>query len=331
MSGHRGNSFFCALAFGAALLPMAGRASEIDITNYAIAMNGMPFVVALKKGFLKEDGLDVSGIISDTGGGTTVRNVTAGNLLFGETALPAAVLAIQSGADIKIVSGDADLVTDLCFIVKKGSPLTSIKDLKGKRIGFTNPGSTTQALVLLMLEKAGLKPDEVTTRATGGFGAGLTALDNDGVDVMAMTDPLTSKYSDKYTVLAWNKDLFPPMSNVVGIATSTAMKEHPDQIRAVIKARAKAVAYMKDHPDESAEIIAEAYKMEVPVIKQAIKDTWVTVDGVSYWGQGNLQYKGMDNMIHAQQLIGAIPPGTVDWTKYVDESFLSPDLQSKKP
>ena len=76
--------------------------------------------------------------------------------------------------------------------------------------------------------------------ATGGFGPGLTALENNGVDVMALTDPLTSKNADKYTVLAWGKDLFPPMSNVVGVATTKAMKEHPDQIRAIIRARRKA-------------------------------------------------------------------------------------------
>ncbi len=52
------------------------------------------------------------------------------------------------------------------------SPIKSINDIKGKRLGFTNPGSTTQALTLLLVEKVGLKPGDVTMISTGGFGPG---------------------------------------------------------------------------------------------------------------------------------------------------------------
>jgi NitT/TauT family transport system substrate-binding protein len=311
------------------LTPAVAAAEEIDISNYGVAMNGMPFAIAMAKGYLKDEGLNITGIIASPGGGTTIRNVTAGDLLFGESSLAAVVSAVQSGADIKIVSSDADLVTDICFVTMPGSPVKSINDIKGKRLGFTNPGSTTQALTLLLLEKAGLKPTDVTMTATGGFGPGLTALENGGVDVMALTDPLTSKYGDKYRVLAWGKDIFPPMNNVVGITTAKAMKERPDAIRGLLRARRKAVEFMKSNPKEAAEIIASVYKMDVPVIAKAIQNTGVVVDGVPYWGPGNLQYRGMDNMIRAQKLVGAVK-GDVDWSKLVDESFLPNDLKSKK-
>ena len=87
--------------------------------------------------------------------------------------------------------------------------------------------------------------------------------------------------------------------------------------------------FMKANPKEAAQIIAEVYKMDVAVIEKAIAQTGVTVDGVPYWGPGNLQYKGMDNMIRAQKLVGAVK-GDVDWSKMVDESFLPDDLKSKK-
>lgn len=318
-----------AIAVAACLVPAIADAYEVAIANYGVAMNGMPFAIAMEKGYFKAEGVDVTGIVSDSGGGTTIRNATAGDLLFGESSLAATISAIQSGADLKIVSSDADLVTDICFVTMPGSPIKSIKDIKGKRLGFTNPGSTTQALTLLLLEKAGLKPGDVTMTATGGFGPGLTALENGGVDVMALTDPLTSKYGDKYTVLAWGKDIFPPMNNVVGVATAKAMKQHPDAIRAVIRARRKAVEFINSHPKEAAEIIAKVYKMDVPVIAKAISQTNVVVDGVPYWGPGNLQYRGMDNMIRAQKLVGAVK-GDIDWSKFVDESFLPDDLKSKK-
>lgn len=305
-------------------------AEDIAIANYGVAMNGMPFVIAVQKGYFKEEGApNITGVMTDNGGGTTVRNLTAGNLVFGESSLAAVVQAIQSGADIKIVSEDASLVTDISFVTMPNSPVKSIKDIKGKRLGFTNPGSTTQALILLLLEKEGLKPSDVTMTATGGFGPGLTALENGGIDVMALTDPLTSKNADKYRVIGWGKDLFPPMNNVVGIATTKAMKEQGDTLRAIIRARRRGAEFINTHPTEAAQIIATVYKMEPAVIEKAIRQTGATVDGVTYWGPGRINYKGLDNMIRAQKLVGAVK-GDVDWSKIVDESFLPEDLRSKK-
>jgi NitT/TauT family transport system substrate-binding protein len=86
---------------------------------------------------------------------------------------------------------------------------------------------------------------------------------------------------------------------------------------------------MKANPKEAAQIIASVYKMEPAVIENAIRQTGVTVDGVSYWGPGGINYKGLDNMIRAQKLVGAIK-GDVDWSKIVDESFLPENLRSRK-
>ena len=306
------------------------RADDIAVANYGVAMNGMPFVIAVQKGYFKEEGApSITGVMTDNGGGTTVRNLTAGGLVFGESSLAAVVQAIQNGADIKIVSEDASLVTDISFVTMPNSPIKSINDIKGKRLGFTNPGSTTQALTLLLVEKVGLKPGDVTMIATGGFGPGLTALENGGIDVMATTDPLTSKNADKYRVIGWGKDLFPPMNNVVGVATTKAMKEQGDTLRAIIRARRRGAEFMKTNPKEAAQIIATVYKMDPAVIENAIRQTGVTVDGTTYWGPGRIDYKGLDNMIRAQKLVGAVK-GDVDWSKIVDESFLPEDLKSKK-
>ena len=119
------------------------------------------------------------------------------------------------------------------------------------------------------------------------------------------------------------------MNNVVGVATEKAIKEHPDEIRAIIRARRRAVEFMNAHRQEAAEIIATVYKMDINVIARAIANTGVVVNGVPYWGPGNLQYAGMDNMIRAQKLVGAVK-GDIDWSKFVDESLLPDDLKSKK-
>ena len=145
-----------ALAFA---LPLAAQAEEIVVSNYGVTTNGMPYAVAMAKGFFKQQGADVTGILSSDGGGTTVRTMLGGNLAYGEINPTATVIAIQQGADLKIVSDNVQTVAEFIWAVKPDSPIKTAADLKGKKIGYTNPRSTSQALAILVLEKAGLKPE----------------------------------------------------------------------------------------------------------------------------------------------------------------------------
>src|SRR5471030_2976436 len=67
-----------------AALPCELAAEEIVVSNFAVAANGMPYAVAVEKGFFKAEGADVSGILSSSGGGTTIRNLLGGKLSYGE-------------------------------------------------------------------------------------------------------------------------------------------------------------------------------------------------------------------------------------------------------
>ena len=59
-------------------------AEEIVVSNYGVSANGMPFAVAMEKGYFKDEGINVTGIITSAGGGTTLRNMLAGNAPYGE-------------------------------------------------------------------------------------------------------------------------------------------------------------------------------------------------------------------------------------------------------
>src|ERR1043165_2737695 len=141
--GYRDALAALALAFA---LPLAASAEEIVVSNYGAPTNGMPYAVAMAKGFFKQQGADVTGILSSDGGGTTVRTMLGGNLAYGETNPTATVTAIQSGADLRIVSDNEQTVAEFIWAVNPDSPTQTPADLKGKKIGYTNPRSTSQAL-----------------------------------------------------------------------------------------------------------------------------------------------------------------------------------------
>src|SRR5450759_4398723 len=122
-----------ALCYAGLLGSTAALAEQIVVSNYGTSPNGMPFAVAMEKGYFKEFGVDVTGILSSDGGGSTIRNLLGGKLAFGEAAPSAVVTAVQGGADLKVISGDVHTVAEFVWVALPNSPVTSMKDLKGKR------------------------------------------------------------------------------------------------------------------------------------------------------------------------------------------------------
>src|SRR6478752_2618860 len=306
---------FPAIALTLAALNLAS-AEDIAIGNYGSSANGMPFGVALAKGCFQQEGANVTGIIASEGGGTSVRNAMAG--------------AIQQGADLRIVSDNVLTIAEFAWLVKKDSPIKTIADLKGKKIGYTNPRSTSQALDILMLKKAGLKPEDAELVKTGGFGPMVAALDLGQIDVAPVTEPLWSKMKDKFRVLITGAEALPPLDNVVGVATAQAVATRGDFISAVIRARRRAIEFMRTHPEEAGEIIAKPFNITPEVATSAIKNLITsTTDGIPYWGEGDIHLDGMKRIIEVQKSVGALT-GDIDLSKIIDTRFLPDDLKKVK-
>jgi NitT/TauT family transport system substrate-binding protein len=322
------SSWIAALALAAWQQPVV--AEELAVGNYGVSANGMPFAVAMEKGYFKEEGLNITGIITSAGGGTSLRNMLAGNVPYGEVNPGVIINAIQQGADLKIVSDNVLTIAEFAWLVKKDSPIKTIADLKGKKIGYTNPRSTSQALDILLLKKAGMKPEDAELVKVGGFGPMIPALELGQIDVAPVTEPLWSQNKDKFRVLITGAEALPPLDNVVGVATGEAIKTKGDFIRAVIKARRRAVQYMIEHPDESGDLIAKDFNITPEVARNAIRNlTKSTTEGVPYWGTGQIHLDGMNRIIEVQKSVGALK-GEFDLSKMIDTQFLPDDIKAVK-
>ena len=88
---------------------------------------------------------------------------------------------------------------------------------------------------------------------------------------------------------------------------------------------------MVSNTKESAAIIAKAYDLEVPVAEATVRNLLASEKkgGIPYWGPGDIRIDTMDNMIRAQQIVGALK-GDADWSKLIDESFLPGRPEDKK-
>jgi NitT/TauT family transport system substrate-binding protein len=313
-----------ALVAGAALTfaSIPAKAEEITVTHWGALMYGTPYAVALKKGFFKQAGVDITGILTSKGGGTTVRNVLEGGLPYGEVALSAAVAAMQENTDIKIVMMGVRSAADIYWVVKPDSPLKTIKDLVGKKVAITSPKSVTDSLTTMVFNKHGVF-DKIERPALGTVGAGLTALDKGAVDAASLIDPLYSARKDKYRVIFAIKDELPPIAQTVAIASTKFMKEQPEKLRAIIRGRMMGVDYIYSNPKDAAKALSETYdKLPLAVAESAVMNNVA----IKYWGRGGFEYAAMDEMLKALKIVGALK-GEVDWKKMVDDSFLPEELK----
>jgi len=310
------------LALTLAVSPAA--AVDLLVTQYKNDPSGAPYAIALEKGFFKKHGIDISGIISGAGGGSSVRNAIASDLGYGDVTAAPVIAAAEQGQDVKIVGFTSRSLADLVVVVMPDSPIKTAADLKGKKFGISNPKSLGEMMGVLVLEKAGLKQGDVQMVALGSLGGALTALENGVVDVTAIPIILfhTRGGESKYRVLVGSKEL-PLVPSQIGMATSQTMKERPDQLRAIQAARRDGTRFIYEHTDEAIQILSQVYEpLPAKDVGLMVKEL---VDA-KFWTEGRIEMPLLENTVRAMKGVGMLEKD-VDLKKIVDSSLLPADLQ----
>ena len=308
--------------FGFASMASA-RAEDIVVTHYGSLLYGLPYAIAMEKGWFKEAGVDITGILTSKGGGTSVRNMMAGDTLFAEVALPAALSAIKEGFNIKIISGGTDGRSSF-WVTRPGEKIDKAEDLKGKRFVYSRPKSVSESITLAVLKSWDVPVADVKMVAIGDFGAGLTALEHNKVDIAIIPEPIYSqkeKAGVKYKVLPWLDEKLPAYAQTVGIATDEAIAKNGPKLKAVIEARRKGVEFLYANPKESAVILAKAYNIPPDVAASAIAN--ILKMNPTWWNHGELKQPLMEAMAEALGSVGALQL-PIDWKAATNASFLPP-------
>jgi NitT/TauT family transport system substrate-binding protein len=307
-------------------LAAARPAAAVDllVTQYKNDPSGASYAIALEKGFFKKHGIDITGIISGAGGGSSVRNAIASDLGYGDVTAAPVIAAAEQGQDVKIIGITSRSLADLVTVVMPDSPLKTAADMKGKKFGISNPKSLGEMMGVLAMEKAGLKQGDVQMVALGSLGGALTALEKGVVDVTAIPVLLfhTRGGASKYRVLIGPKEL-PLVPSQLGMATSKAMKEHPDQLRAIQAARRDGTKFIYEHTDEAIHILAKVYE---PLPEKDVGLMVKELVDAKFWTEGRIEMPLLENTVRAMKGVGMLEKD-VDLKKMVDTSFLPADLQ----
>lgn len=298
----------------------ARAANGLSVTEYGVAATSLPWGVARDQGLFKKNGLDFDGIISSHGGGTAVRNMTASGLPFGEIATSAAIAAAQTGLNIVFVYSANNNAGDMSWMVQPSSPVKTLADLKGRKVGFSNPHSTTEMFIRIVLHQAGLDK-EVTAIPTGGIAGGLTMVAQGVIDSASADEPEFLPQG-KFRRLFYVRDHIPNITWTVGITTREYAAAHPDMVKKLVLARRQAVDFMIAHPDEAATTYAKDWQIAPDQAKTVLRQLVAT----NYFSRGDFNMPALKTALQGLQMMGVIEK-PVDLDKLIDKEFLPEDLR----
>lgn len=249
--------------------PSVQAAEKVRIAVTNLNMSFLPTGVALRRGFFKDEGLDVEIIRMNTP--NTLAAMTTGDvgytLLFGSV-----VRAALRGLPIRAL---ASLLDSPTYALIARPEYKSLKDLKGKTIGIANFGGTDEVLSRMWFRNAGIDADkEVRYLALGPDRARLAALKENIVQVSIISPPgdtLGSQMGFHVLTRAHEQFNFP----FIGVGTNLkALKERPQEVRKVVKSLVRANRFIRDDKEGAVRVLVEWAKLEREHAVASWESTW---------------------------------------------------------
>jgi NitT/TauT family transport system substrate-binding protein len=310
------------LVASTAILSSPSHAFQLAISQYGRVTATLPWAVAMEKGYFDDAGIKIDEMIAGAGGGTTLRNVLASDLPYGEVATSAAIAASRSGLDIVIVNTSSSHIGEISLVADAKSDVRKMADLAGKKAAYTAPKSTSDVLLRLALKETQMT-GKVETVATGGFGPGITALTTGAVAAAPMIDPTLTLEPEKYRVILPFADVIPRMTWLVGITTRDFAKKNPELLRKLIAVRRRGADYIYQNRDDAMRIYAKVWQQD-PKQVATYFPKYFGYEGE--WTRGEFEKAGLAKMSEGLEIVGEIDK-PVDWNAMIDQEFLPQDLQ----
>jgi NitT/TauT family transport system substrate-binding protein len=220
----------------------------------ANASSDVGFFIAEKKGYFRDEGLEVT-FTPFNSGAKMIAPLGAGQLDIGAGS-PAAALynAVARGIDIKIVADKGSTPKGYGYqplLVRKdlvdSGRYKTLKDLKGMKIAGSAPGSASTSTLNIALKKAGLKTSDVE-RLYLEFPQHVVALQNKAVDAALTTEPSATKavQSGAAVRIMGDDEIFPNHQLAVVLYSGSFIKTNPDAARRFMRAYVRAIRDYND-------------------------------------------------------------------------------------
>ncbi len=296
--------------------------AETGGTSVYTSVVWIPFFVGEKLGYFAEEGIKQS-FTDFKGGGDAVRGLATGAIQYMGTGIPPLANAFVKGETVKIIAGAWGVAQILAWIVPKDSPIKGIKDIKGKKVSISTPGSLTDFFARRAVKAAGLTPQEVQLIPVGSDADSWTAAKTGIIDVAWSTDVLGYKLirQNEARILWFTRELVPAWEDFVIASTDRFIQERPDVLKGFVRAYQKSLDFVAKDREAAAKIWVE-YATEIPieianlVLKDVPNEALTT----------KLSSAGLRVADEGMVEIG-MTKEPIPWDKFIDQQFMPENLR----
>jgi NitT/TauT family transport system substrate-binding protein len=225
---------------------------EVIIGYPSRSLTELPTHVALKKGFFRNEGLDVKLVQARS-------NILAAALASGSmqylTSVTTVLGAIMGGMPAKVIAGVTKNNPDFLMVRPE---IRSFADLKGKKVAVSGFGGASHQRMLIVLSKNGINPNtDVTILSVGDARLRLDQLRAGAIDATVLTAP-NNFIAERagFRSLGSSSDLL--ALPAVGVATlERRLREKPEEAKKILRSFLKGMRHMKERRDEAIAVAME--------------------------------------------------------------------------
>jgi len=226
----------------------ATSAQELVRIGLAVPHNAayVQFYAADTLGFYKDAGVKAELTIY-RGGAASQEALSAGAADIITYFGAGVALAVSKGAKEKIVAAIDPTPHGWQFLVLANSPIKTLKDLDGKKVGVATKAGTADMFALWIADQAGAR---VQTIPVGGGGM-VPALRGGQVDAIAMFPGLSLQLvatGEARSLMDIGKEMEPTLPDVI-VASQETMDKRPQAVRGTLAALYKTVGHLRDNRD----------------------------------------------------------------------------------
>ncbi len=247
------------LAGGCATTPPPPVAVDAVIGNN---FGHLPMFVGVEKGLFKKHGIDLKLKVVNTGtdmvGAMTKREVQIGDM-----SVTTFLKARHAGSPFLVVGMIMNDATNtfadspLAIVARKGSGITRVEDLKGKRIGLAKE-QTSDEYLKMVLARRGMIYGEMNIQSIMAPPALVSAFAEGKIDAMVSWEPFNTmglmRAPESYEVLRGGGHLSYMM---IATVHDPMVRENPKLIQAFVNGLAAASHYTRQNREEAVQIFAK--------------------------------------------------------------------------
>ncbi|MGN7398088.1 ABC transporter substrate-binding protein [Peribacillus frigoritolerans] len=268
---------------------------KLTITGVRDAQISAAQIIAEKKGYFKEEGVDVTNHLMENG-------PEMGSMIAGGSApisLMSNFLSITmkaSDVPIKVVAVLDQMAGTQAMVSAPGVKIKSAKDLEGLKIGMPN-GAEVNYAINSMGKELGVDVSKIHFINIGPSD-GLAALQKGDIDALAAWEPFITKgiQAGGEFLMSGRKSNLPEKQGDVNwlsvhstmMVTEDFLKKNPNTIKAVIRGLKKATDFINSHREEAVKILApELHLTESELTEIMNRNKYSMEVDDTYWKESN--------------------------------------------